>query len=224
LVKFINLIELLNNNEFFKGLAESELKEISPAFSEKQFQRDEIVILEGDQETNLFFVKTGVLKVYKTSSEGKEQILYLIRPGDTINDIAFFNGGISPVSVQALSQVVLLSINRTNILYYIKKYCQLALNIINIQATRLRRMMLLIEDLSFRPVIDRVIRIILDSLNGGTDGVPRLTQREIASMAGTAREMVSRSIKTLEEDGSIQIDGHRIIIKDRKALEARLVE
>ena len=78
--------------------------------------------------------------------------------------------------------------------------------------------MSLVEDLSFKHVIGRVAKILLQYAGDGTGRQPRLTQQEMAAMAGTAREMVGRSLKTLEEDGVIRLDRHRIVITDNEAL------
>jgi len=79
--------------------------------------------------------------------------------------------------------------------------------------------MSLVEDLSFKHVIDRLAKILLEYAGDGTGSRPRLTQQEMAAMAGTAREMIGRSLKTLEADGIIRLDRHRIVITDSEALK-----
>jgi len=76
----------------------------------------------------------------------------------------------------------------------------------------------LVEDLSFRHVTGRVAKILLEHAGDGTGPRPRLTQQEMAAMAGTAREVVGRSLKALEEEGAIRFDRHRIVISDKQAL------
>jgi CRP/FNR family transcriptional regulator len=76
-----------------------------------------------------------------------------------------------------------------------------------------------VEDLSFRHVISRVAKILLEHSVGERDRGPRLTQQEMAAMAGTAREVVGRSIKALEERGAIKVDRHRIVITDKETLQ-----
>jgi len=93
-----------------------------------------------------------------------------------------------------------------------------ALNVIRVLAAQVRNLVSLVEDLSFRHVIGRVARILLDHAGDGTMPLPRLTQQEMAGMAGTAREVVGRSLKALEEEGAIRLDRHRIVITDKEAL------
>ena len=79
--------------------------------------------------------------------------------------------------------------------------------------------MSLVEDLSFRHVISRVAKILFQQIGGESGRGPRLTQQEMAAMAGTAREVVGRSQKALEEQGAIKLDRHRIVITDKEALQ-----
>jgi CRP/FNR family cyclic AMP-dependent transcriptional regulator len=93
-------------------------------------------------------------------------------------------------------------------------------------ASHLRRLTELVEDLSFKTVAGRVARILLDQLPSGTAGRAnqppprRLTQRELAAMAGTAREVAGRALKALEQQGAIRIERGRITIVDPQLLES----
>ncbi|MCJ7769718.1 MAG: Crp/Fnr family transcriptional regulator, partial [Dehalococcoidales bacterium] len=165
------------------------------------------------------YVASGAVKVFKTSADGKEQTLAIIRPKETFNEVPVFDGGTNPASAQAMTPVTLYGISRNDINNILRSYPSIAINVIKIMAGRLRHLVALVEDLSFRRVIGRVARILLEYAADGASPVPRLTQRDMAAMAGTAREVVSRSLKTLEEDGLIKIDRHRIIIKDKEALK-----
>ena len=87
------------------------------------------------------------------------------------------------------------------------------------QGRGVQHLVSLVEDLSFRNVTGRVAKILLEYAGDGTDEKQRLTQQEMAAMIGTAREMVGRSLKTLEEEGTIRLDRHRIVIADQEALK-----
>ena len=85
--------------------------------------------------------------------------------------------------------------------------------------SRIRNLSALVEDLSFKHVIGRVAGILLKYAGDGTGPKPRLTQQDMAAMAGTAREVVGRSLKMLEADGTIKMNRNRIVISNKKALE-----
>jgi len=211
-------LELLKLSPYFSGLNSTELEAIGRLLFEKSYDRGKVIILEDEPAEALYFVASGAVKVFKISADGKEQTLDIIRPQEMFNEVSIFNGGINPASAQALTLVSLYGIRKNDMENILQKYPQVSLNVVKVLAGRLRHLVSLVEDLSFRNVIGRVARILLEYATDGVYPGPRLTQREMAAMAGTAREVVSRSLKTLENDGLIEINRHRIIIKDKEAL------
>ncbi len=212
-------IDFLKSIPYFSGLSPDELDSIRKFTFEKKAERGEIILLEGEPAGVLYFVASGVVKVFKTSSQGKEQILNIVRPGESFNDVSIFDGGLNPAGAQTMGPVVLYGIKRDNLNSILIEHPQVALNIIKVLAGKVRQLMSLVEDLSFKHVIGRVAKILLEHAGDGTGPRSRLTHQEIAAMAGTAREVVGRSLKTLEEEGLIRLDHHRILITDKKALQ-----
>ncbi|MFC1847134.1 Crp/Fnr family transcriptional regulator [Chloroflexota bacterium] len=215
-------LEIIKSNPYFTGLGSVEYEAIGKLVFKKKYDRGEMLLLEGEEATALYFIVAGVVKIFKTSADGKEQILAVIRPPETFNEVPVFDGGLNPASAQAMTPLSVCGISRNNMQLILRDHCQVAVNIIQVMAQRLRRLISLVEDLSFRHVIGRVARILLDYAVDPANG-SRLTQRDMAAMAGTAREVVSRSLKTLETEGIIKIDKHRITITDREALK-KMVE
>ena len=211
-------VDFLKSIPYFSGLDLSELDSIIKFVFEKTAERGESILLEGEPAEALYFVASGAVKVTKTSAEGKEQILYLIRPGESLNEVPVFDNGLNPASAQAMGPVVLHGIRRHDLDTILRDHPQVPLNVIRILAFRIRNLVSLVEDLSFRQVIGRVAKILLEQAGDGTGPKPRLTQQEMAAMAGTAREVVGRSLRSLEDEGAIRLDRHRIVVTDRKAL------
>jgi len=216
-------IEFLKSIPYFSQLSLSELEPISTLMFEKRCQRGEMICLEGEVAEALYFIASGVVKVFKTSSDGKEQILTIARTGESVCDVPMFNGGQNPAGAQAMGPVLLYGIGKNDLDVILRSYPQVALNIIKVMAKRMRHLVSLVEDLSFRHVIGRVARILLEYAGDGITPGSRLTQRDMAAMAGTAREVVSRSLKTLEEEGVITMERHRIVITNKDALK-KMVE
>ena len=215
-------VEFLKSIPYFSGLSPAELDSIRQRIFEKTAERGEIILLEGESAEVLFFVASGVVKVFKTSTEGKEQILSIVRPGESFNDVPIFDGGPNPASAQAMGPVVLYGMRKNELKVALQNYPPVALNIIKVLAERVRQLVSLVEDLSFRHVIGRVAKILLEHAGDGASPGRRLTQQEMAAIAGTSREVVSRSLKALEEDGVIKLDRHRIVITDKEALKERV--
>jgi CRP/FNR family transcriptional regulator, cyclic AMP receptor protein len=218
-----NKIEFLEASPFFAGFSRTKLEAVSQHVFEKKLSRGEMALNEGAHARTLFFVAEGVVKLFKTSSEGKEQILNLMRPGESFNDVPMFDLGPAPANAQALGPVTLYGIQREDLDNMLKQFPELSRNIIRVLARRIRYLIGLVEDLSFRSVVSRVAKILLENLGGPAGSGPRLTQRDMAAMAGTAREVVSRSLRYLENEKLIEIRRHQIAIRDKKGLE-KIVE
>ncbi len=212
-------VAFLKSIPYFSVMSLAELENIKQSFSEKTVQRGEVILLEGESSDTLFFVADGVVKIFKTSAQGKEQILSIARLGEALNDIPVFDGGANPISAQALGPVTTYGIKKDKLLSLMQQYPQIALNTSKVLAVRMRQLVTLVEDLSFRHVLGRVAKILLNHAADGVGPRQHLTQQEMAAMAGTAREVVARSLKTLEEQGYIRMERHRIVVTDRKALE-----
>ena len=212
-------VELLQSVPYFHELSIAEFDSIKEFIFEKTLQRGELVLIEEEPTEVLYFVASGAVKVFKTSAEGKEQILNIVRPGESINDVSIFDGGPNLTSAQAMGPVVLYGIRRGELEVILRDHPQVALNVNKVLAGKVRILASLVEDLSFRPVIGRVAKILLENAGDGTGPRPRLTQQDMAAMAGTVREVVGRSLKALEDEGVIRLERHRIVITDKEALK-----
>ncbi len=211
-------VEFLKSNKYFSGLGLTALESIRRLVFEKTVGRGEMILFEEEPAEALFFVVSGVVKVFKTSTEGKEQILSFVRPRESFNDVPFFDGGPNPASARAMTPVILYGISKDNLEYVLGKHPDIATNVTRVLSQRIRELVALVEDLSFRHVTGRVAKILLEHIGDGTEPRPRLTQQEMAAMAGTAREMIGRSLRILEGEGAIRLDRHRIVITDKRAL------
>jgi CRP/FNR family transcriptional regulator len=216
----------LRKVSLFAPLADDDRAHVAAVTVERRYDRGDIIILEGDRGGALYFVRSGLIKVFKSSPEGKEQVLRLIEAGRTFNDVPAFDGGPNPASAAALEPSVVYVTGGAELRRLIAERPGVALATVHALAGALRHLVTLVEDLSFRHVTGRVAKILLDqdSAQGasadGAQGRPahRLTQQEMAAMAGTAREMVGRALKELESAGAIRIQRGRITVTNRDRL------
>ncbi|HXY74895.1 MAG TPA: Crp/Fnr family transcriptional regulator [Dehalococcoidales bacterium] len=206
----------LSKLSYFAGLPPAELEFARQSFFEKNVPRGDLIFMEEEPADSLYFLISGVVKLFKTSAQGKEQIISLARPGDVLNDISIFDGGPNEVSAQSVSPVLLYGIKKERFDSLMQKYPQMTGRIVKALAAHTRQLITLVEDLSFKHVPGRVAKILLQTI--GNDGAQRLTQQEMANMAGTAREVVARSLKALDEQGLIKMERHSIIILDKSKL------
>lgn len=213
------LTEFLQSSPYFAGLDLPEIDSISGFVFEKKVGKGEVVTQEGDEAEALYFVVSGAVKCYKTSEEGKEQIIRIVLPGDSFNDVTVFDDGPNPASAEAMSAVLLRAIAKRDMERILRDHPKVVANATTVLAARIRHFLELVEDLSFRQVIGRIARLLLDYAGDGTGPRPKLTQQEMAAAVGTAREVVGRSLKTLHEEGAIRMERNRIVIVDREGLK-----
>jgi len=214
------LTDFLQSTPYFSNLAgRGELDRVGKYVFERKAEKGEVILSEGDQPQALYFVAAGAVKMFKTSPEGKEQIFLIVYSGSSFNDVAVFDGGRNPVSAQAMVASVLYGIRKTDIETIIKENPDVAVNVCKVLAGKVRKLTELAEDLSFKTVTARVAKILVENSGDGAKAQHRLTQQDMAAVAGTAREVVGRSLKSLEEDGVIKMERHRIIIKDIDTLK-----
>ncbi len=214
-------LDFLRKIPYFAGLSDRELERVRPLVQERSYDRGEMVILEGEPCRAVYFVKAGRVKVFKTSPEGKEQVLQITRPGESFNEVPVFDGDPNAASAAALDATDLYLISSEDMQRLMRDLPAMSANVIQVLAHRLRHLVALVEDLSFRQVSGRVAKILLKQVEDGAkpEGAERLTQQQMATMAGTAREMVGRALKSLEQAGAIRMERGRIIILDKKILE-----
>lgn len=216
--------DILRGTPYFADLSQSSLSAIAQTVVQRGYRRGDFVFHEGDDCDGLYIVKSGRVRVYKISPEGREQVLLVAEPGEPFNEVPVFDGGPNPASVEALEPTVLLLLPKSALLSVVEAEPEVGRAFTKVFASHLRRLALLVEELSFKTVTGRVARILLDQIPsspGARDDRPprrRLTQREIAGMAGTAREVVARALKALELQGAIRIERGRIVVADSELL------
>ncbi len=212
-------LETLKSINYFEGLKPAELEFIKGYISEKAVAKGEIFLQQGQPSDYLFFVVSGLVKVYKTSLNGKEQILHIAPPGDSLNDVSTFDGAPSAASMLAMTPVHLYAIRKDDLNLILCNPPRIYMNIIKALAKRVRRDSNLVEELSFSQVLARLAKLLLGTYAGeeATVGL-YLTQQEMANMIGSTREGVNRSLKVMEDRGAIRLSRHRVVVLDKKIL------
>ncbi|MDO8691484.1 MAG: Crp/Fnr family transcriptional regulator, partial [Dehalococcoidia bacterium] len=208
-------VDFLLSLPYFSALSSAEVERIGRAAVERTIERGEVLFLEGEPCIGLYVVKSGMVRVFKSSPEGREQVVLVARPGDSFNDIPVFDGGPNPASSAALERTTVLTIPGETVLSLIKG-CPPAAAIIELFARRLRRLTTLVGDLSFRNVISRLAKVLLEVAvsESGPAPAPRLTQEEMAAMVGTVRDVIGRALRLLEKEGAIKLQRQRIVVVD----------
>ncbi len=216
---------LLRRAPYFANLPDDVLIALARVAGCRRYARGQMIFLEGEPCAGLFIVATGEVKIFKLSSQGREQILQHLGPESTFNEVAVLDGGPNPASAAAVTDATLYCIHRDDIRQLASTYPELAWALIESLAQRARHLVAMVEDLSLRSVKARLARLLLAEAErtSHADTLDRshmISQVEMAARLGTVREMVGRALRDLAEDGLITFDRHRIVIRDRGRLKA----
>ncbi len=212
-------IESLLAMSYFSGVDTAVLEPLKDLFRESHFEKGAHFLTEGEISDYLYFIVSGLVKVYKTSTGGREQVLHIAPPGDSLNDVSLYDGGPTAAGMAALTPVTIYMIRKQDIIDIIKSNPQIMLNVIRALAQRIRRDSNLLEDLSSSQVLQRLAKLFLGQFGGEefTEGLD-LTQKDMAGLVGASREMVNRSLRVLEENGAIRLTRRKVLVLDKDIL------
>ncbi len=211
---------------FLDGLRDETRQQFLERARHRRFSTGELILREGDPSSGLFVTVTGMVKVFKTSIHGREQVIRYAPPGSSFNEVTALDGGPDPTSAEAVAPTEVLVISRELMLELSASDPHVMQSIVGSLTGLYRHLMELVEDLSFRQVSDRVARVLLQSVlphrgvGAGLDVERRLTQSELAEIIGSTREVVGRALRALEEAGAIQLERGVITIVDIAKLES----
>ncbi len=217
-------IELLQSVALFWDLAEEELGYISEKMISRNYEPGKFIFLEDSEGEQCFFVVQGSVKVTRLSTDGREVILAMLNEGEFFGEMALLDGESRSANVIALEQTEVLTLNRDDFLVVLHDYPQIAIQLLKEMAHRLRKSDRQIASLSLSDAEKRIALCIIrfadeqGVIRRGQVNIPRVPiQQDIANMAGTSRETVSRAINLLEKEHLIKRNGRELLILDYKA-------
>jgi len=215
-------LDILSKSQLFGGLCETHLKEVRGVTIEKHVNKGEIIFLDGDEGNGFYLVIKGVVKVYKMSPEGKEQILHIVKTGETIGAVPVFSGTSFPANAQAIAESVLLYFPKEEFIGLITNNPALTMNILAILSMRLREFTVQVENLSLKEIPSRLAAYLLyqsQEQGGGEHITLDIKKSQISNLLGTGPESLSRAMGAMKEQKMIEVDGSNIRLLDREALE-----
>ena len=214
-------LNFLSSVSIFADLSDSELVSIKNVCQTRNYPKNSMIILEEEMGDVVFIVITGTVKITRVNDEGKEVILAMLGAGEVFGEMAILDGESRSANALAQENCEVITINREEFLNIIKTNNKVALNLMTEFAVRLRKSDQQIEALSLDDAEHRIGVSILNLaeemgvIRQGAVTVENLPyQQDIANMAGTSRETVSRVMKIFEDRGLITKSGHKLSIPD----------
>jgi len=187
----------------------------------KKYPRGHVIFTEGERADGFYIVESGQVRIYKTSPDGKEQILHLLGEGESFGEAAVFAGQEYPASAKANTAVQCRFIPRHDFIAMIQRNPALAMNMLAIMAVRLRRFAAMVEDLSLKEVPGRLCSYLLYLSERSADTCllePEAGKNQLAALLGTIPETLSRILTRMERMELIKREGSRIRILDKSTL------
>lgn len=216
----------LRRTALFGELPESELTALADRAVERRLKRDEILFVAGDEAAGLFVIAGGALRAFREGVDGREQVIHVERAGATIAELPVFDDKPYPSTVAAEEDSTVLFIAKRDVKSLCLSHPEIALAALKMLAGRLRKCAELVEALSLREVDQRLARWLLaeSRLRGkrtaeGMELTLVLTNQQIAARIGSVREVVSRALARLQNNGLIAVEGRRVLIANEQSLE-----
>lgn len=213
--------DFLRKVSLFSRLTDEEMVHLEDLTHSHQYKKGTFIVLAEDVGDEFFIIRKGRVKVNIIHEDGREIILSLLGEGDVFGELSLLDGQPRSANVVAAEAVELITIRRDHFINLIYKHPHIATQMLSELAGRLRKTDLQIEGLALMNVGNRVSKIILNlvaeqghEVEGGILLQQRPTHQELARMAGTTRETVTRVLSSLEKKGYLRCDGRRIMVFD----------
>ena len=214
-------LSFLENVPIFADLEEPDLKKIEKLGLRKKYKKGNIVVLEKEMGAALFVIISGKVKIVRTDEDGREVILSIFGPGEFFGEMSLLDGLARSASVVALTKAELFMIHRRDFLKLVNEHPQVAISLLGELTTRLRKADTQIKSLSLKDASGRVANVILmlaDDIGVFRKGKVEIDelplQQDMANMAGTSRETVSRMLHQFIREGHLQLEGNKLTMND----------
>ncbi len=219
-------IEALQRTKLFGSLTSEVLSEIAERSTELHLQRGKMLFLSGERAKGLFVIVSGRIRAFRQNDDGREQVMHVDASGAVLGDVPVFDDGPYPASAISQVETDLLFIEKSDIRELCVKYPSLALSALKLMATRVRRHANLVESLSLHEVGQRLALFLLAEARSDIFSAKnpisfrlRLSNHEIAGHIGSVRDVVSRALTRLRQQGLISMDDRAVTILDLQGLK-----
>jgi len=222
-MKRMGLERFIEQIPLFAGLVEAQIQSLVAIVEKRKYSRGKVIFTEGEEAAGLYVLFSGRVKIYKLSSEGKEQILHIFGPGEPFGEVAVFAGGRFPAYAEPLEESETLFFPRRKFIELITKDPSMAMNMLAMLSKRLRYFTQLVENLSLKEVPQRLAAylLVLENVKDRKDVVELdIAKGQLASLLGTIPETLSRILNKMSNQGYISVEGRQIRLLDRKSIES----
>lgn len=218
-------MEMLQTTQLFRGISADMLKPLAKRAVKRHLNSGEVLFLAGEPARGLYVIVSGSVRAFRLSEEGREQTIHVEFAGATVAEVPVFDGGTYPSTVMTEEESVVLFLEKEAVLTFLRQNPEAALSALAVLAGRLRRVASLVEGLSLQDVMQRLSAMLIeeakrrhDHIQNGDFFLLPNSHQKLAARIGTVREVVTRNLNRLIDEGLIAVVGHRITILKVTAL------
>lgn len=218
-------IHTLKQVPIFSSLEEKQVRDIADISIEKFFLKNEVIFHEGDPGSSLFIVKSGVIKISLIDPNGKEAILQMLYETDFFGEMSLLDGQFRSATVSAVEDSKALMISQKDFTEFIQQHPDVIFSIVAGLNRRLRKANDKIASLTFFDVYGKVAKTLLDLIKEKGDQAGEqvilelpFSRQELANMAGTSRESLTRILYEFQVRGCLKLEGRKITILNEAIL------
>ncbi|MCR6546002.1 Crp/Fnr family transcriptional regulator [Dehalobacterium formicoaceticum] len=205
----------------FSSLTREEMLEVAAITTQQTFQKHEMIYLAGDEGGKLYVLHTGRVKISRLNANGKEQVIRVVNPGDFLGELSLFSPLSMTDNAEALEKSTMCTIEGIKLKEIMGKYPSIAFKVMEELSVRLEKAENLIENINLNTVEQRLAQALTNLSDEKNEVLLSMTKGDFASQMGMSQETLSRKLTAFQEEGLIQLKGHRkIIIINKEGLAA----
>jgi CRP/FNR family transcriptional regulator, dissimilatory nitrate respiration regulator len=203
----LTALQFLKKSPLFQQVEEKELKLLAANLTKHVYTKNEIIFQEGTEAKQLYLIAHGAIKIYKISPQGKEHILHILNEQQMFAEVPMFAGATYPANAIAIAESIVFSLSREKLIKVITKHPQIALNLLALQAKRLRDFTHKIEQLSLQNTEQKILDYLRNNQPQKSFSIQML-----ANYLGVSRENLSRAISQLIKNGDIKKEKNKLTL------------
>ena len=220
--------DVVRRAPLFAALDDQTAEQLISTMSPSRLERGDILFHEGDQGDRLYVIGEGKIKLGRTSSDGRENLLAILGPGEMFGELSLFDPGPRTATATAVAETQVVSMGHEQLKEFLSTRPGVATALLAALARRLRRTNEVLADLVFTDVPGRVAKALLDLADRfgeeQEDGLQvhhDLTQEELAQLVGASRETVNKALADFAARGWLQLSAKSVLILDPERLAKR---
>lgn len=222
--------EFLSFVPIFSDLPSETLEKIEKIGSHRKYKKNDVILMEEESGTALFVIVKGKVKVARSSNDGREVILSILSDGDFFGEMAILDGLTRSATVASIEDTELFLLQRNDFMNLLHEYPEISVVLLQEMTKRLRSADMKIKALSLKDAEGKVATVILQladdigKIKHGRVEIDKLPlQQDLANMAGTSRETISRTLHSFAKKGLVELEGSKLKILDYEKFKGMFI-